>query len=160
VPARLVTIAKFSQLIEAQLSRATLVGHGIEAFIADEQFATMNPLYLNALGGVRLQVREPDAVRAVEVLAALPEEAGDDPDEEDHEEPLHRCPRCDSQYTYYQWTGFHWLLGVLFFGLPFLFLDKRWICRKCQHTWAGAAPAPKPAGSPYRRPRRSATAKP
>lgn len=67
---------------------------GIPAFVADEHTINMDWMYSNAMGGVRLQVRQRDARRAVELLGEdrshlLEDEMGkDDP---------HVCSFCGSQ---------------------------------------------------------------
>ena len=48
--------------------RVRLEDEGIECLVPDEFTVIMNPLYSNAVGGVRLQVRESDIERAKEVL--------------------------------------------------------------------------------------------
>ena len=68
MPERLVTVASFSQAMEAHLSRARLESEGIECFISDEFTITNNWLFSNAIGGVKLNVRESDAQEALEVL--------------------------------------------------------------------------------------------
>lgn len=48
--------------------RVRLEDEGIVCLVPDEFTVIMNPLYSNAVGGVRLQVRESDIERAKEVL--------------------------------------------------------------------------------------------
>lgn len=84
----MITIARYSLPIEAQIARASLEAAGIPAFIADEHTINMNWLYSDALGGVRLQV---PAAHAEEALALL---------QADHsaavtsEQPADETPRC------------------------------------------------------------------
>ena len=65
----LTTVARYSLPYEAHLARARLESEGIPAFVADEHTINMQWLYSDALGGVRLQVPEPWALRALSVLA-------------------------------------------------------------------------------------------
>jgi Putative prokaryotic signal transducing protein len=150
----LVTIATYSQVFEADLSRAALGAHGIECFVPDAFVASLNPAYVPALGGVRLQVGAHDAERALEVLS-LHELPSDD---EDDEEDGPRCPRCGSEYAYLEWSAAVIWLSILLLYLPLLFLSKRWSCRKCNHLWREVQPPPE-RGSPYRKPRPSAVAR-
>ena len=69
---RLITIASFSQPIEAHLTKTRLEADGIECFIFDEHIVRMNWLYSNAIGGVKLQVKEPDVERSIEILQQEP----------------------------------------------------------------------------------------
>jgi hypothetical protein len=150
----LVTIATYSQVYEADLSRAALGVHGIVCFVPDEHIASLNPAYVPALGGVRLQVSEQDVERALEVLSLHDSEDDDEGDEEDGP----RCPRCGSQYAYFEWSAAVIWLSIVLLYLPLLFLSKRWSCRKCDHHWRDVQPVPD-RGSPYRKPRPSAVAR-
>ena len=57
-----------NDLQEASILRSVLEGSGIEARIADENFASLYPGVMVAAGGVRLLVRASDLERANEVL--------------------------------------------------------------------------------------------
>ena len=65
---QLVTVETFSSPWEAQLARAALEAEGIDAVIADEHFLGLYGALTSTLGGVRLQVRPEDAVRAGDLL--------------------------------------------------------------------------------------------
>ena len=65
---RLVTIATFDQPAQAQLVKNVLDQAGIQAAIGDEQLVAMDWLLSTAVGGVKVQVWEEDAERAVAVL--------------------------------------------------------------------------------------------
>ncbi len=65
----LVTIASFSFPHEAHIARAKLDSEGIPAVLADEFTISMQWLYSNALGGVKVQVPPSCAERALEILA-------------------------------------------------------------------------------------------
>lgn len=75
---RLITIATFSQPIMAELARTRLEAESIGCFIADESIVMMNPFYSPAVGGVKLQVRESDIQRALEVLRQRSDAADSD----------------------------------------------------------------------------------
>lgn len=64
----LVTIASYSMPYEAHIAKSRLDSEGIPAFMADEHTINMQWLYSNALGGVKLQVPEPYAEAAIEIL--------------------------------------------------------------------------------------------
>jgi Putative prokaryotic signal transducing protein len=63
------TVAAFSKVEEAHLLRASLEGNGIAAFVRDEFTVAANPLYANAIGGVKVEVADEDFDRAREILA-------------------------------------------------------------------------------------------
>lgn len=71
-PESLVTVAKFSNVTEAQLARTKLSSEGIQAFVADEN---MNAIYAAGnffLDGVRLQACAADASKALQILNLSP----------------------------------------------------------------------------------------
>ena len=57
---------------EAELLKSVLEAAGIEAVIPNKLTLGIQPLYANAMGGVRLMVRRADLKRAAEVLDAAP----------------------------------------------------------------------------------------
>jgi DNA-directed RNA polymerase subunit M/transcription elongation factor TFIIS len=128
----LVTVAAFSYPYEAELACGRLEAEGIEAVIADENMVSMNWLYSNAIGGVRLQVAESDAPRAREILETTSAEDHPPASEENV-----RCPACGSKETTYidlsnkRLTYLSWLL----LGIPLLRLRKRMKCNSCGHIW-------------------------
>lgn len=156
--AQLVTIATFGEVTAAQLCRATLAASGVRAFVADEHISTLNPHYMGASVGIRVQVRKADEARALEILAAAAAPMGEDEDEDEDEssgEDGPRCPRCGARYSYYEWSSGQMVLIVLLLGLPLLFMSKQWSCRRCHH-WYRLPEGAARAESPYRKPRRGA----
>lgn len=157
---QLVTVATYSEAFEAQMARSKLAAHGVRAFIDGEHAATLNPHYLGAALGIRLQVHRADATRSSEILRApvvdeaIEDGAIDDDEEEDHPDGP-RCPRCSARYAYQDWSGWQLVLVALLLGLPLLVMRKRWHCRRCGAYWTPRSPPPMPA-SPYRAPKRSA----
>jgi hypothetical protein len=68
VRSRLVTIRQFMTLPEALLSKSILDSAGIESFLGDQNIVRLDWFLSNALGGVKLRVREEDAEAAMELL--------------------------------------------------------------------------------------------
>jgi Putative prokaryotic signal transducing protein len=66
----LVTVAAVTNSAEAQFVVNRLQDLGIEASIADDNVVSMDFLFGNAVGWIKVQVREQDAKRAEELLAA------------------------------------------------------------------------------------------
>jgi hypothetical protein len=64
----IVTVRQFLTVQEAVMAKNILDSAGIESFLADENVISMNWLWSNALGGVKLQVRTTDAAIASELL--------------------------------------------------------------------------------------------
>jgi len=57
------------------MAKSILDSAGIESFLADENVISMNWLWSNALGGVKLQVRKTDVAVASELLEQTLSEA-------------------------------------------------------------------------------------
>jgi hypothetical protein len=64
------TLASFNQPMDAYLLRARLEGSGIAAYIRDENLITLDWLYSNAVGGVKVDVMDEDYEKALEILDA------------------------------------------------------------------------------------------
>ncbi len=62
------TLITFTYLHESSVLRSRLESEGIECFIKDELTTQVNPFYSNALGGIRLQVRQSDIPIAMAIL--------------------------------------------------------------------------------------------
>ena len=64
----LIIIARFNNAIEAHLAQTKLESEDIDSYIADEHMVSLNPGYDIAFGGVKLQVKKSDVVRANDIL--------------------------------------------------------------------------------------------
>lgn len=65
---KVVILERFRDLPSALLAKSVLDSAGIECFLSDENVIRMDWLWSNALGGIKLQVREEDVSPAVELL--------------------------------------------------------------------------------------------
>lgn len=65
---KLVTIAEFTDYIEAEMAKQLLADYEIEAVVTDENAANLYPI--SGVVGPELQVFEKDAQRAREILEA------------------------------------------------------------------------------------------
>ena len=63
-----VTIMTFTHPTELAVLRTRLEADGIECLVLDELTAQVNPFYSNAIGGVKLQVKESDVPKTIEIL--------------------------------------------------------------------------------------------
>ncbi len=142
----LVTIATFSHPLEAHIIKGRLETEGIWSFVADENTAVANWLYSNAIGGVKLQVREEDVESAQATLADGPgeidwEEEGEESEErevneEDEENEPEQCPRCASyRIRYEKFAKRPFFLSWLLLGFPIPFLMRKWVCQNCGYNW-------------------------
>ena len=85
---KLITVESFSTALEAHLAKCKLESSGIWAVIFDENVVNTNRMYSNAIGGVKVKVREEDVVKAKEILRS------DSGENEAKEDTLGACPRC------------------------------------------------------------------
>lgn len=148
---RLVTVATFSQPLDSHLIRARLEAEGIPCFVADEFTVSANWFYSNAIGGVKLQVREADIDRARHIVEGELERRKNAPDDIDwtaidpqwtfdadsvDDEEAHTCPRCGSPEVFYEKFSRPLIfLSILLLGIPMPFLSRRWTCKSCDLTW-------------------------
>lgn len=144
---RLVTVETFTSPWEAQLARARLESEGIHSVIADENFIRLYWALSNAVGGVKLQVREDDVTRAAELLQSR------QPIPEiylvtDEEAARPRCPGCKSDRVFFQrWSRRGFVGSWILFGLPLPIPSRRWLCRHCGAEWREeeiGSPRPEP----------------
>jgi hypothetical protein len=66
---RLIALRRFSFLPEALVAKGVLDSAGLRCFLTDENTVRMDWLWSNALGGVRLWVREDDLPEAATLLS-------------------------------------------------------------------------------------------
>ena len=129
---KLVTVARFSHPEEAYLASAKLESEGIQSFVADAHTVTADWLVSNAIGGVRLQVRESEAADAKQILSSKQQNM------QATAAISETCPKCNSTDIQYQIFSTRpifivWLLTGG--GLTFPFLKRKWICRACGYQW-------------------------
>ena len=63
-----ITVISFTYPQEAYLAKAKLESEGIEVTIKDDLTAQVNNFYSNAIGGVKVQVKETDVEQAMQAL--------------------------------------------------------------------------------------------
>lgn len=130
-----VTVASFSQPVEAHLARTKLESEGIPCVVGDENLVGIYSFLSNAVGGVKLKVpsyaveQARDALRPRPHLVVLAED-------DDGAEGEMACPRCRSYDVYYRrysrrMAGFF----ILLFGFLVPWRDRRWTCKQCGYEW-------------------------
>lgn len=124
-------IATFQYSAEALITKGRLEADGIEVFMTDNNTIDTDPLMSNAIGGVKLYVRDEDSAKANEVLAEISRYSVDGNGNNIV------CPRCGQKKVEVMSTvrdgkgllGF--LLGTLMLGtLPFL-MKYKYHCSNC-----------------------------
>lgn len=97
---KIVVFQTFADPIKANIVKGLLNSYEIECFLSDENIVTLNALYSNAVGGVKLNVFEKDTDRISAILKSeniLPET------ESFSEEEKYKviCPNCHSANVSY-----------------------------------------------------------
>ena len=92
---KIVTIAQCSMPTEAYILKGKLQSAGIQAFVADANTVGVNWFYSNAIGGVKVQVKEEDAVKALAIISGT-ENKVCHPNTNTKVDASH-CPKCNSQ---------------------------------------------------------------
>lgn len=121
--------------MDAYLLRVFLEGQGIEVFIYDDIIVTTNPLYSNAIGGVKVKVYQEDYDKAFQLLIEY--------------ERLQRCenevelscPKCGSTSVSFQinslkdkFTWIAWLIAIALTVFPF-YQKKVNRCMNCSNEF-------------------------
>lgn len=137
--ADLVILETYPEYFSAHIIKQRLEAEGIPAFLQDENMITMDWLYKQALGGIKLRVSSLDVDKAYEFItlwqkegAAQTEDVTYDEDTEQLDPDNKICPHCGSKNTrkeeYQKKTGF---LGILMLGFPLMFSSNKWYCFHC-----------------------------
>jgi hypothetical protein len=127
---RLVTIARYWDVADADLAKAILATRGVEAVLADIHSRMMTP---HVVREVRLQVWQADAARALEILRAGSEEHTG---VRNGLERFPQCPNCTSyDLSRDALPRLTVLASWLLLGFPLLFIKRRWRCRSCGYEW-------------------------
>jgi hypothetical protein len=130
----LVTIRQFRDLPEALLAKGSLESAGIECFLADENLVRLDWFISNFIGGIKLNVRAPDAENAKHLL--------DEPILEGlyvqgvglYEQP--RCPKCQSLDVNFQELDAPIAYMSAFLRVPMPLQRPGWRCHACDAEWA------------------------
>lgn len=136
-------VATFSTLGEAEAAKSALHAAGIESWIADENMVSVDWMYSNAVGGVKLVVADEDAGEAEAVLAnAASSEEETPPQAPEIAEP--HCPRCGATEIYHiHWRRLRAISLLGFFAaiivVPLWLVLPKWQCDRCSlRTWRPA----------------------
>jgi len=143
---KFITVLTFTFPYESAIIRGRLESEGIVCFVKDELTAQVNPFYSNAIGGVKLQVRESDLDRTIEIL----KEAGYIKEGESqlsqgspHESPRPKkyagkmiCPVCGSQEVVKsRKAGWPFLITSLLFWFPTPIFQRTYYCFDCKREF-------------------------
>jgi DNA-directed RNA polymerase subunit RPC12/RpoP len=126
-------IATFQYSSEAMIFKGKLESEGIEAFLRDNNTVDANPMYSNAIGGVKLYVKNDDFIKATHILSGISQYSLDENNE------LIKCPKCDAKQVdmVTSITDIKSLLLFILVLLPFHFKHK-YKCEKCNFEFSKA----------------------
>lgn len=140
---KIIVYKTFYNPIEASIVRAKLEDSGFHCFLTDENLLILNPLYNQAMGGVKLHVFERDLsgidllMSEGNTLATNDQDLSNDETAKDNEII---CEKCGSKHVAFgQATKrrFSWwvaLISVLLGMYPFK-VNKCFHCYDCGHEW-------------------------
>jgi hypothetical protein len=138
---KIITLETYYDVMLAHLMRTKLEDNGIPCFIADENTIGANPLYNQAIGGVKLKIFERDLERCREILATQGDLHDQDHIEIDEEtNNLVICPYCGSTNVRHGAATekkVHWLTAIASFLLSVLpfYTNKAWHCFNCSQDF-------------------------
>ncbi len=123
-------IATFQYSSEALIFKGKLESEGIKVFMRDNNTVDANPMYSNAIGGIKLLVKSKDFVKANDVLSEISEYSLDENNE------LIKCPKCKAEEIEMRTsikdikTLFAFILSLLFVLMP-IYSKHKYKCNKC-----------------------------
>ena len=99
-----VIIKRFDNSIDAHLFRISLEAEGIDCYLFDEEIVSLNPLYSNAVGGIKAKVREEDVERTRPFLKSI------------ENDTIPKCPSCGSTDIFKDYSPKkalpHWIASI------------------------------------------------
>jgi len=135
---KIIAFETFYNPIEANIVKARLLDSGVQCFLSDENTITINPLYTQALGGVKLHLFEKDVELAKSILQG---EEGEIPlTEEAETATIAVCPSCGSanvgyvQATKKRFGILTMIVSLLLAIYPF-HARKAYHCFNCQNEF-------------------------
>lgn len=132
----LITLWRYRDLPEALIAHSKLKAEGFDCFLDDENIVRFNWFLSNAIGGVRLRVREDDAESALTVLGQeIPAGFSTEEVGAEYEQPA--CPKCDSRDVDFETFNRGAALVALWIGMPLTIPKNRWHCEDCGKEWKG-----------------------
>jgi hypothetical protein len=84
-------IGAFQYSSEASIFKGKLESEGIRVFVRDNNTVDANPMYSNAIGGIKLFVKNEDFAKAATVLSEISAYSLNENDE------LIKCPKCGAE---------------------------------------------------------------
>ena len=141
---RIITVATFMFPTEAYSLMARLEEEGIECFLGDENIVAVQPFLSNAVGGVKVNIKEIDSEKALLIFKQLKQDNKKEEKKVDEKwvkdfVPVDTfCPECESSQVFRKkFPLYKTILSIIFapIYLPLAFLTKKHFCADCGHIW-------------------------
>ncbi|MFD0794444.1 DUF2007 domain-containing protein [Mucilaginibacter litoreus] len=135
----IITFERYYDPMLAHIVRTKLEDAGIPCFIADDNIIAANPLFNNAVGGIKLKIFERDLQRCREILEQsgnLHEHDHVEIDEESQAPVI--CPYCASTNVKHRLADQDYstgIPGVLNTLIGFFKNQNEWHCYNCQRDF-------------------------
>ena len=146
---RIVTLATYMYPTEAYPLMSKLESEGIECFLDGENTVTAMPFLSNAIGGIKLNIKNSDAEKALQILKQSKQYFEEKRKKEEKKPDAFSkgfvqvdtfCPECESTNIYRR--KFPLYKTILSFVFPFfynmfplIFIVKKYYCADCGHVW-------------------------
>ena len=125
-----------------------LESEGINCFLDGENTITVHPFLSNAIGGVKLKIRESDTEAALNIIRESEAISTDEVEISEEEFPAGFrygfvkvetfCPECDSTMVFRRkMPAWQIILAIALLPLylPLLFAKKKHYCSECGYEW-------------------------
>ena len=133
---KILTLTTFENSYQAHLFRSYLAENNIDSYIFDENIVTLNPLYNNLMGGIKLQISSLDIDKAQELL----NEYNSANVTNEHDEII-QCPRCRSNNVDTNFKSASSIKSKLAMAIAFLtftyplHFENMYYCRNCKNPF-------------------------
>jgi predicted RNA-binding Zn-ribbon protein involved in translation (DUF1610 family) len=127
-------IGRYQYSSEAIIFKGKLESEGIEVFMRDNNTVDANPLYSNAIGGVKLFVNCYDSLKAKDIISQVSQYSLDE------NSKLLKCPNCGAEQIDMVTSIkdlkslFTFVFSLLFVLVPF-YSKHKYKCRKCNYEF-------------------------
>jgi hypothetical protein len=132
----LVPVNSYRDPIEAELAIVRLEQAGISATLVDKYLTSIQWLYSNAIGGVKVMVEDADLDAARKALNEVqPPGLRTLPEAIESVGIEARCPSCGSEEVHASRLQRNAAAISLLVNLPLIAWRKSWVCDACGHAW-------------------------
>lgn len=137
---KIVWYSTFYNSIEAHIVRTKLEDSGFHCFLTDENISTINPLYNQAVGGIKLMVFERDTADIDLLLSEDDVLKIDDAKPSNDTDVIKTCEKCGStnvgfgQATKGRYSWWVTIVSLMFAVYPFK-VNKCFHCYNCGHEF-------------------------